>query len=330
MEQSILEFTYLSAGRPPHAAMSLNGISRYRETYRVILFIAKKEDRQMTRLLKVPAMPTIATLVLLVIGSFAVAEESRESVRVRGSESMAQMVDLRGAEFMTTHPLGNVVVSGGSEAGLQALLNGECQIAMSARKMRPEERQQAERKGMPIEEQIVGWGGIVILVHPSNPVNELSVDQVRKIFSGHYTNWSQAGGPNEPISVLTVDENRPDTIEYFTAEFLKAPIAPDAATKKHFRSIIAAAAEQPNAAGYARIRNLVQLKEKGLEAKVKIVPVKKDDLTPAVMPSRETVDNGAYPIVRPYYLYMDARSGQGAKAFFDFCASKCPPRTPLP
>jgi phosphate transport system substrate-binding protein len=292
-------------------------------------FIKEKEDRRMKRLLKVLAAPAIVTMAILAIGEAVTAQESNESVRVRGSESMAQMVDFRSAEFMAMRPLANVVVSGGSEIGLRALLNRECEIAMSSRKMRQEELLEAERKGISVHEQIVGWGGIVILLHPSNPINELTVDQVRKIFSGQAKNWREVGGPDDAISVLTVDENRPGTIEYFTTEFLKAPIAPEAAAKKHFRSLIAAAAEQPNAAGYARIRNLVQLKEKGLEAKVKIVAIKKDDQAPAILPSRESVDNGTYPIVRPYYLYMDAKTGQSAKAFFDFCVSKCPRRTAM-
>ncbi|HMK36185.1 MAG TPA: PstS family phosphate ABC transporter substrate-binding protein [Desulfomonilaceae bacterium] len=273
-------------------------------------------------------LAVIGICFTMLAGQHALAQDQgKESVRVRGSESMARLADGFAQDFMKDHPQSSVIVSGGMDAGFQALFNKECEVAMASRKIKAEEKEEAVKKGLDLEEKIVGWGGIVILAHPSNPLNELTVDQVRKIFTGETSNWSQVGGPNEAIAVLAVGENRPGTIEFFTEQVLKAPIAQGAVSKKHFRSIIAAASEQPNATGYARVRNMEDLKEKGLESKVKALAIKKTENSPAVMPTRETVNNGSYPITRPYYMYMDRKTaGQATKSYFDFCGNKLPKR----
>jgi phosphate transport system substrate-binding protein len=269
-----------------------------------------------------------ALMAMVATATAAIADEARKDViRVRGSDSMADLVDSLAKEFMKANPGCNIIVSGGSSANdsFSALLSKEAEIIMQSHDVDKAEIQAAEKKGLEIQERIVGWGGIVIVVNPSNPVNELTVEQVRKLFTGAYSNWKQVGGADEPVVVFSVGDNRVGTLEYFTKEFLKAPIAANAVTKAYFRSVIPAVVESKNSAGYVRVRNIVQLKDKGQETKIKILSVKKDEGSPAVLPTRETVDNGTYPITRPYYLYMDAKaSGSTTKAFMEFCAKKNP------
>jgi phosphate transport system substrate-binding protein len=272
----------------------------------------------------------IPIIVILVVTAWQFTwaqDQGKEIITVRGSESTAWMVDSYAKEFMKSNPNANIVVSGGVGIGWEALLNHECQIAMSSRQIEAEEKEAAAKKGLDIQEKLIGWGGIVIVVHPSNPVNELTVDQVRKVLSGQYGNWSQVSGPDKPIAVLTIGEERPGTLHYIQHDFLHGSLAPDAITKAFFRAFVSGVSESETAASFVRVRNIVQLKEKGLESKIKIIAIKKDDQSPAVLPSRETVDNGTYPITRPYFLYIDAKSaGKFTKDFLEYSGSKNPRR----
>ena len=235
------------------------------------------------------------------------------------------MVDAFAKEFMKNNPNANIVVSGGSGIGLEALLDHECQIAMSSRRLEAKEKEEATKKGIDLQEKLIGWGGIIIVVHPSNPVNELTVEQVRKLLSGQYGNWHTVNGPDKPVAVLAIGEERPGTLYYVQHDFLHGSLAPNAISKRFFSAVVSGVSESDAATSFGRVRNIVQLKEKGQESKVKIVAIKKDDQSPAVLPSRETVDNGTYPITRPYFLYIDAKSvGKLTKDFFEFCGSKNP------
>jgi phosphate transport system substrate-binding protein len=252
---------------------------------------------------------------------------AKEVIRVIGAESAANMVDSFAKEFMNANPNCNIVVSGGSNSqeSFTALFSGETELVMQSIDMREPERDAARSKGIDLQERIIGWGGIVIIVNPSNPVTELTVDQVRKIFTGEAASWKEVGGSDEPVTILTVGDKRIGTLEYFTREFLKAPIAQNAITKAFFKAIVPAVEETKNAAGYVRVRNILQLKEKGQESKIKIVAIKKDETSPAVLPTRETVNNGTYPVTRPYLLYANQKNlSPSGKSFLEFCASRNP------
>ncbi len=83
-------------------------------------------------------------------------------------------------------------------------------------------------------------------------------------------------------------------------------------------------AESKNATSFVRIRNLIQLKEHDQETIIKVMAVKKDRNSSAILPTRETVNNGTYPITRPFVLLADTGTGALARSFIDFCASKNP------
>ncbi len=270
----------------------------------------------------------IPAMVFLIATAWQFAwaqDKGKEAITVRGSESTAWMVDSYAKEFMKNNPAASIVVSGGAGIGLEALLNHECQIAMSSRRLEPQEKEESTKKGIEIQEKLIGWGGIVIVVHPSNPVNELTVDQVRKVLSGQYGNWSLVSGPDKPIAVLTIGEERPGTLHYVQHDFLHGSLAPSAVMKGFFRAVVSAVSETDAATSFVRVRNIFQLKEKGQDSKIKIVAIKKDDQSPAVLPSRQTVDNGTYPITRPYFVYIDTKTaGKLTKDFVEFCGSKNP------
>ncbi|HMK36408.1 MAG TPA: substrate-binding domain-containing protein [Desulfomonilaceae bacterium] len=276
------------------------------------------------RFVVVVAMVAVTALFSAVAYS---QDSSKEVIRIKGSDSMADLVDFMAREFMKNNPGCNIIVSGGASPidAVDSLCKRETEIIMQGHDVDKSAKDAAAKKGVTFTERIIGWGGIAIITNPSNPVNELTVEQVRKLFTGEITNWNQVGGFDEPISLLTVGEKRPGTLDFFTKDFLKAPIASHAVTKAFFRSIIPAVAESKNATGFVRIRNLVQLKEQGQEAIVKVIAVKKDNNSPAILPTRDTVNDGTYPITRPFLLYADVNNeGKATRSFLEFCASKNP------
>src|SRR5208337_15290 len=94
------------------------------------------------------------------------------------------------------------------------------EVAMASRRATIREKEEEAAGGVELVEHLIGYGGIVILTDPSNSVEQLTLEQVQKIFKGEYTNWSQVGGPNRFISVFKSGEKHPGTLLFIEAELL--------------------------------------------------------------------------------------------------------------
>jgi phosphate transport system substrate-binding protein len=265
----------------------------------------------------------LVTLLLLMGAHFqASAGQSEKVITVKGSESMAPVVESLAKEYAKTHPDCIIKVSGGGDIGWKAFLSKESDVAMASRRILEDEKKAAVSAGLDTQEKIIGWGAIAIIVHPSNSLNELTTEQVRNIFVGRAANWSEVGGTKGAVSVLTVPQGELGTADYFERNFLEWPISPTAVAKDSFASVIDAVAGSPDFVGYVRLRNLEQLKQQGADPKIKVLSIKRDEKSSAVSPSRETVAKGEYPLMRPYYLYVDGNAPKGElKAFLEFCAA---------
>lgn len=255
-------------------------------------------------------------------------DATKVAVRVRGSESMTHNVTVYAQEFSPSHPDCNVVVSGGtSDSGLPNLLDGTTEIAMVS--TRPEQTilADAKAKGLELKSAVIGWGGLVAITHPSNPVETLTVDQFRKLLTGEFTSWKQVGGPDKPVTVVTFGEGtRIGTFKFVTEEVLEGgSFAPSAKVLPYIRLVPPTVAETEGAIGILRIRNLERLVEQGVDKKIKVLGIKKDDRSPGMVPSRETVDEGTYPLTRPYLLYIAANKASKCTVdFFKFCEARNP------
>ena len=183
--------------------------------------------------------------------------------------------------------------------------------------MEEKEKKLAEQRGIAPKEFTVAQDGIAIVVHPSNPVKELSLEQLRKIYTGAYTNWSQVGGPNLGIIVLS-RESSSGTYIFFQEHVLrKEDYAQTARLMPATSAIIQSTAADQGSIGYVGIGFATEAKDK-----VKIVNVKMDDKSVAVTPSEETVKSGAYPIARPLYLYTKGEPSGLSKGFIAFALSQ--------
>jgi phosphate transport system substrate-binding protein len=212
------------------------------------------------------------------------------------------------------------VTGGGSGTGIAALENKATDIAMSSREIKDEEKQKVEARGGKVQEFIVGRDALTVGVHPSNPVDALTFDQLSDLFTGKVTDWSKVGGKGGKIAVLSREKSS-GTHVFFLEHVLrkgnaKGPeeYAPGVLMMPASKAIVDELAKNPSGIGYYGL---------GYHdpRRVKALAISKKAGEKAIAPSMETVLNNSYPISRPLYLYTSGTPEGPAKQFIDFCSS---------
>jgi len=254
--------------------------------------------------------------ILAVVGlAQCVGRSARQdALSIKGSDTMVLLGQRWAERYMAAHP-GSIiqVTGGGSGTGIAALINGTTDICQSSRPMKDKERNQIqERFGMPPHEIVVAKDGITIYVHEANPMRELTIAQIKSVYSGEITNWSQLGGAVARISIYG-RENSSGTYEYFKQHVLDGgDFAPGVLTLPGTAAVVNAVAQDPNGIGYGGAAYAKGVREVG---------VKKTDAGPAVMPTEDAVKGGSYPIARDLYFYTRKAPEAGMKEFVEFALS---------
>jgi phosphate transport system substrate-binding protein len=178
----------------------------------------------------------------------------------------------------------------------------------------------ARKNGVDPKKIVVALDGLAVVIHPSNPVNSLTLDQLADIFTGKVTNWAQLGGKDAKIVLLSREVNS-GTHVYFKEHVLrhgdtgnKAEFSPEALLLPSSQAIADEAAQNTSAIGYYGMGYI--------SPKVKVVHVAKTANDPTVVPSIENVQDNSYPISRPLIMYTKGDATGLAKSFLDFVASK--------
>ena len=225
------------------------------------------------------------------------------TVSTDGSTSMEKVIGALGEAF--TEANGNVNFTynpTGSGSGIQAVQEGRCDIGLSSRALKDEE------KASGLTETILAYDGIAVIVNPENPVEDLTLEDIAKIYTGEITNWSEVGG-NDAEIVLIGREAGSGTRSGFEEIVEVKDLCQYRQELSSTGDVITTVAQNPGAIGYA---SLASVKDT-----VKAVQVG------GVTPSEETVKDGTYAIQRPFVLATktDAQLGQAAQAFFDYVTS---------
>lgn len=246
-------------------------------------------------------------------------------IRVKGSDDMAGRINAETKEFMLEHPDVAVMVSGGAKGtGVADLTEGNCEVVMAARDVTPEEKQTAREKGLDIAISLVGYGGVAFVTHPENPIEELTMDQVKKLIKGEFTNWKQVGGADEPVTIVSVEALNSDTRLFILNDFLGvSKVTAKVERVSYFGSVTKKVADTRGALGFCRLRDL-----ENSPVPTKAIKLKKDSDSPAVPPSRATVADGTYPMKRPFYLCYSQKVAGDVKKYVDFIISKGWGQTP--
>jgi len=241
-------------------------------------------------------------------------------LQIKGSDTMVNLAQAWAEEFMRTHKDVSIAVTGGgSGTGIAAIISGTCDIAQSSRAMKDEELKKVEESGEAVTQTIVGLDAIAVVVHPSNPVSQLTLAQLSDIFTGNISNWKELGGEDIPILVLSRERNS-GTHVFFLEEVVrlghsKGPqeFANSALMMPSNQSIAREVETSEAGIGYIGM-GYVSTRQKVLK-----VAVSSDSLY--IQPNLETAQSGEYPISRPLFLFNRGKPQGDVKAYIDFVMS---------
>ena len=245
----------------------------------------------------------ISLLVVAVLFCTAMVGCSKsESVSTDGSTSMSKVIESLSEAFQEKTGTEVTYNATGSGAGIEAVLAGRCDIGLSSRDLKDEE------KAKGLEGTILAYDGIAIIVHPSNKVSDLSLETIAKIYTGEIINWKDVGGADGEIVLIGREANSGtrDGFESITDTEDKCKYRQECTSTG---DVITAVSSNPNAIGYA---SLASVKDS-----VKAVSVG------GVAPSESTVKDGSYAVQRPFVLVTkkDTKLSKSAKEFFAYITS---------
>jgi len=258
---------------------------------------------------------TMQTFVTAITMLMAAAAIQAANITVKGSDTMVVLGQKWAEVYMKGHPGTTVqVTGGGSGTGIAALLNGTTDICNSSRPMKSSEVADFVKKfGKRPREYKTCMDGLAVYVQSGNPVKQLSIPQLEKIFTGKITNWKEVGGSDAPIS-LYGRENSSGTYEFFKEHVLnKKDFAPATKTMPGTAAVIQGVAKDPNGIGYGGI---------AYGEGVKHLLVSKADGGEAIEPLEENVLTMKYPIARYLFNYVDPKKDTGeVAAYISWCLS---------
>ena len=224
---------------------------------------------------------------------------SASAQRIKGSDTVLPVAQQTAERFMNQHPDTRVTVTGGGTGvGISALLDNTTDIAMASRPIKFSEKMKIKSAGEDVAEIVVAYDALAVVAHPSNPVKQLTRQQLEDIFRGKITNWKQVGGDDRKIVVYS-RETSSGTYEFFKESVLKNKnYMASSLSMPATGAIIQSVSQTKGAIGYVGLAYV--------SPRVKTLSVSYDGKHYAA-PTVENATNKTYPIVRPLYYYYNVK-----------------------
>lgn len=244
-------------------------------------------------------MPWFLT-ILLVIPFSVGCQRSKAGLTVAGSTSVQPFAELLAEEYMSHHPQSRVYVQGGgSTAGIEAAITGAANIGMSSRNLTGDEKK--------LYAVTVAKDAIAIIVNPKISIQDLSLEQIKLVFSGEIRNWKELGGPFRPIVLVTREEGSGTRESFQKFVMGKRDINLEALVQDSNGAVRQVVASNPSAIGYISL-GLVN-------HQVRAVKIS------GVEPNLADINSGKYTLVRPFlFVFREEPVGE-AKSFLQFVLS---------
>lgn len=224
-------------------------------------------------------------------------------VTTDGSTSMEEVIGALGEAFEEEEEITVTYNPTGSGSGIKAVSEGRCDIGLSSRELKDEE------KADGLAETVLAYDGIAIIVNPENPVSDLDVETIAKIYTGEITNWKDAGGNDAEIVLIgrEAGSGTRDGFESVTGTEDKCRYRQELTSTG---DVITTVSQNPDAIGYA---SLASIKDS-----VKVLKIG------GIAPSEETVKDGSYVVQRPFVLVTKEGEElpENAQKFFDYVTSE--------
>ncbi|HTY23226.1 MAG TPA: substrate-binding domain-containing protein [Desulfomonilaceae bacterium] len=261
---------------------------------------------------------TFAFIVLVLVLLANAQEGGKKILRVNGAGMASDQVNLWAQRFMETNADVSIMVIGSSAGkGFQSLVDGTAETAMMSRDITADERSKANDKGLQLIEKPIGQAAVALITSARNPVNELTLGQVKKLYAGEYDNWKQVGGPDEPVRCISRRVPESGGAVFFQSKVLdKEPFGPKTMFTETWEAIIkvCSTAQDLPIGIIPHTRNL---------SGVKVLGIKRDDASAAVTPTEDNVKSELYPIILSFkFAWNDKSKDPTIQKFADFCESR--------
>lgn len=268
-------------------------------------------------------LPIVVVVALVVIIVTLGGGGGSSSIKIIGSNTVTPLSSVWAEEFMGTNADVSIAVSGpGSGVGIAALINGTTDICQASRKIKQSEIDQAEANGVEPYEIQVATDALSVVVHPSNPVSELTILQLSAIYTGEITNWNEVGGNDIEIVAIARDTNS-GTHVFFKEHVVQMQGLPAEDKSLEYGGNVLMlpsteegvnqVADNPNAVFYPGLGYVTE--------EVKSLAIKQTADSTGILPSLQTALDGTYPIARPLLFYTDGEPTGVIKDFVDYCLS---------
>ena len=236
---------------------------------------------------------------------FSAPAMAAEEIVINGSTTVLPVIQKVAENYMAITPGVALVISGGGSGnGVKALTDGLCQIAMSSRDMKANEVELAESKGVKPYRIPVAVDALLPIVHPSNGVQALSLEQLRDIYAGKITNWKEIGGMDRKITIISRDTSS-GTYETWEEKVMKKErVTPAALLQASNGAVVQAVSKNPNAIGYIGF-GYTDKSIKGLDIG-------------AIKATPEIALAGTWPIARELYLFTNGEPAGEIKKLMDY------------
>ena len=248
------------------------------------------------------------------------AKGATVSVTIKGSDTVLPLAQKEAEDLMKSNTNVSVtVVGGGSGVGITALVDGTTDIAMASRDLKTEEKLKLSEEKKDIEQVIIAFDALTVIVNPANKVSKLTREQLEQIFTGTIKNWKEVGGADEKI-VAYSRESSSGTYEFFKEEVMaKKNYATNVLSLPATGAIVQAVGQTKGAIGYIGLA--YETKE------VKQLGVSYDQGKTFIEPSVASAMDKTYPISRPlYYMYAKENAAK-VKAVVDYALSAAGQKT---
>lgn len=270
-------------------------------------------------------LPAITILLLVFSGSCTTSSSSEGDgsdspaayIENKGSDTIVNLALAWAEQYQAEHPNVRIsVTGGGSGTGIASLINGTVDLANASRQIKEEEIDNARANGVEPVEHIIARDAIAVIVHPENPVDQLTLKQISDIYSGKISNWSEVGGEDRPVVRLSRETNS-GTHVYFLETVLrlgssedKTLFSMDTLLLPSSEGIIVEVRQNPNAIGYDGLGYVPE--------DLKMVAIAEEQGGAYVLPSIPTVNDKTYPIARDLYMYTDGEPTGTVKEYLDW------------
>ncbi|MCP4136682.1 MAG: PstS family phosphate ABC transporter substrate-binding protein [bacterium] len=245
----------------------------------------------------------VLTMVTLIAAGCS--KSKRNKIVIKGSTTVLPITQKCAEAYRKKKKVSISIEGSGSGNGIKALIDGSCDIANSSRAMKGKEIKKAKEKGINAEEHVVAYDMIVPVIHPENPVKNVTMNQLKAIYSGSISNWKELGGADKKIVVISRDTSSGTYEVWHKKVMQKTDVRKDALLQASNGAVASAIATNVKAIGYIGFGYINQT----------VKPIMVNN----VVGTLENGKSGKFPISRKLFMYSNKdRITAEAKAFIDY------------